>query len=895
MFATTAHTRPPRWKESSKEIYINAVWNDNTINDVVQFMHTAYNINEEGTNKATTDLSNIIHRAAKPAVKFNTSYKPHSKPKRRKNKPGYDSECYNMKKQVRYLARRLNKHPQDKQLRTSFLKAKKDYQKLTAKKEKDHRNKILERLETLQASNPKAYWALIKELQETSNIVNKTPEPTSDSLISHYKDLNRKRTCKNTIHNIKVLLDTTNLETTTKSSKELDKPFTIKEIKLNIIKLKTGKACGPDNILNECLIYGKDVLCAPISKLFNIVLRSQNFPSMWTEGFISSIHKSGDKRDPGNYRGLTILSCLGKLFTHILNERLLAFCNTHSIQNKWQAGFRPDFRTADQTYTLKTLIKKYLHCHKKRLYVCFIDFRKAFDLVWHEGLLYKLLNMGIGGNFYHILKSMYQSSNVKVKTSQGLSESIKAESGVRQGDGISPLLFNLYINDLPNLFLDETSNPPKLHRETVPALLYADDLIVLSESAKGLQASLDKLAVYCVDWQLEVNMSKTNIIIMRNGGSIKNLKFTFNGEEIMMVNAYKYLGTIINSAGTFSDAKLELKQKGMKALFSLWSAIAPGTSPSIGVATKLFDAMIKPITLYNCEVWGDEIPAKLKRAITNKDTTDKFDNLLLQFMNNTPCEKLHSKFCKMILRVRKQTPNLATRAELGRSPLIIDTFITLVKYWMRLIQLPEDRLVVDAYKADLAMHENGCFTWVTMVKFVLEQAKLSHVWETKMIDSNASFFRVLKQNLHKVYSTLFEKTLSNLDNSHKLRTYKQFKKENIEEGYLSSIKDRTVRSAITKFRLGSHNLMIEKGRHLKLDVKERTCKHCQNGAVEDEFHAVMICPHYEECRLQLFRHLTSSISNWERLTNQDRFNLIMQAKHNPVFIGQFLLTILSSK
>lgn len=143
-----------------------------------------------------------------------------------------------------------------------------------------------------------------------------------------------------------------------------------------------------------------------------------------------------------------------------LNARLLTYLKSHKILEKWQAGFLPDSRTSDQTYVLKTLMDKYLKHYKKPLYACFVDFRKAFDMVWHEGLFLKLVRHGIGGNFLRIIRDMYSIMKVCVKTNIGISDTV----GVRQGDGIRPFLFNLYINQLPELY--ETGMQPSTNDET---------------------------------------------------------------------------------------------------------------------------------------------------------------------------------------------------------------------------------------------------------------------------------------------------------------------------------------------------------------------------------------------------------------------------------------------
>lgn len=143
-------------------------------------------------------------------------------------------------------------------------------------------------------------------------------------------------------------------------------------------------------------------------------------------------------------------SCLGKLFCCILNDRLLEFVKTNNTLHPSQIGFVPGNRTSDHIFSLRTLIDKYvLNTTKGKLFGCFVDFRKAFDSIWHPGLLSKLLKYNIDGQFYNLISNIYSKTECSVKINNQRTDYFKYNRGVRQGCVLSPMLFNLYMNELP--------------------------------------------------------------------------------------------------------------------------------------------------------------------------------------------------------------------------------------------------------------------------------------------------------------------------------------------------------------------------------------------------------------------------------------------------------------
>ena len=186
-----------------------------------------------------------------------------------------------------------------------------------------------------------------------------------------------------------------------------------------IKRLKLGKAVVTDVISNEMLKVGFSYLKECLLKLFNLIVEANIVPSDWCMGLISPIFKSDDKLNPDNYRGICVISCLSKLFLLILNDRLRYFLNTHDIISKSQIGFQKNNRSTDHIFTLKTIINKHVHHKPKgKIYACFVDLKKAYDSVWHDGLFAKLASINVTGSFLNILVNLYQRSSNAVNPNQ---------------------------------------------------------------------------------------------------------------------------------------------------------------------------------------------------------------------------------------------------------------------------------------------------------------------------------------------------------------------------------------------------------------------------------------------------------------------------------------------
>ena len=391
---------------------------------------------------------------------------------------------------------------------------------------------------------------------------------------------------------------------------EINQTITENEILAAIKSLKNNKSSGLDNIVNEHLKSTIQVMIPIYKKLFNLILDTGIVPESWTCGVIKPIFKNkGNPADPGNYRPITLLSCFGKLFTAIINSRLKNFAEKYDRIGWSQSEFRQGYSTTENLFILKCLINL-MQASKKKLYCCFMDFKQVFDTVWRAGLWKKLIQENITGKCFQLIFNMYKGIKSQISTNEGSTAFFDCNIGVRQGENLSPILFTFYLNDLESFLSTRQVNGVEcdvITDETdiyfkLLILLYANDTVLFSDNSDDLQSALNVFDEYCKIWRLNVNVSKTKVVIFGRGRTPKNLKIIFQQNEIEITDEYKYLGIYLGRSGSFVAAKKHTADQASKALFSLLKKIRSLSLP-YDIQIDMFNKMVKPILLYGCEIW----------------------------------------------------------------------------------------------------------------------------------------------------------------------------------------------------------------------------------------------------------------------------------------------------
>ena len=216
---------------------------------------------------------------------------------------------------------------------------------------------------------------------------------------------------------------------------------------MTIDSLKTYRSAGIDGIPAEFIKACKYPLAETITTVLNYIINHNEFPNIWTGGLRSAVFKSGKRNVATNFRGVTILSIMEKIFEAVVHRRLAFVNKAFQEYDKYNNGFISGGRISDNLFILNGLIERQLSIGRK-LYVCFVDFSKAFDLINRTILFYKLMNSGWKGRAIDTFRGMYRKTHFRVKRNGKSSPTLLNNIGVNEGGVASGLNFRKYMSDL---------------------------------------------------------------------------------------------------------------------------------------------------------------------------------------------------------------------------------------------------------------------------------------------------------------------------------------------------------------------------------------------------------------------------------------------------------------
>ena len=830
------------WNQDTSPVKLNLAIKSQEFQDLHQkIINNTYAINSAGTNDLTKDVEDLIKFLHDQSCdKIRIGRKPKHKSKKQ---PWFTPDCQTLRKRVRRAANFLSRNPFNERAREEYFSTNRQYRRLIKKSQKMNAENSLTKL--IKSTDTHEMWKILSVMRGKKP---GAPIPMAE-LYSHFNTVlnnTEKHPPEHILNTIK-----TKLPEYTENTPHVANPLSTGcYTPAHIIKLaktlKNGKSAFLDGALNEVIKQSISNVASILCKLFNHIELSAEFPTPWQSSFLVPLHKKGYLGNPDNYRGLAVGSNIGKFYTKCLNEKFKKYTDDNNILSPHQFGFRDNFRTSDAIFTLRSIMSYYKNFNNKPVYACFVDFSKAFDSVNRAAMVYKLGTIGIRGNMLRLIKSMYNNPNYIIKSNGEYSIPLNSNIGVKQGCNLSPLLFNIFINDIHSIF-DTKCKPVNINNWNINSLSFADDLVLLSETPIGLGNSLKKLETYCNDWGLKVNPTKTKVIAFNKPFTkkIKSMEFTIDGKAIQITNSYCYLGIEMTNTGSFQKSTDMLYKKSLRALFSIYSSLnVHSDETNTRLFLKLFDSLIMPVLLYGCEVWGSHV-----------------------IKANNPISKFTNKFYRTLLGVPGHCSTVGTHVELGRFPIEINIHKTMLKYWFRLVTLPKNRLVSHCYWSLLEIADLKD-PWFDTIQNIINTTGQYFIWNNQTLLAETETRTILKLQGH-ILNTLqdlsVQYSITKMENESKLYLFKNAKDSLCISRYLTTLNGKKRRSLFCKLRLGTTELEIEKGRKSGIPRHERFCKLCPLNTPEDEMHFITECPALTNCRInfmekiiklnQTFRHL----------------------------------------
>ena len=264
---------------------------------------------------------------------------------------------------------------------------------------------------------------------------------------------------------------------------------------------------------------------------------------------------------------------------------------------------------------------------------------------------------------------------------------------------------SLFLNAIEETFIQSGLEGLDIDTFKLFLLFNTDDIVIFANSSEQLQESLNLLSDYCSRWKLTVNVAKTKVRIFRKGGILpRSLAFYYNGQQLEIVKNFKYLGIVFTAGGSFAEAQNSLAGQAQKAIFKLNKYLYKFIYITPKHKLELLDKLITPILIYGCEIWG--------------------------FKQANVIERVHLQFYKRLLGVKKSTQNDFVYGELGRTTLITKRFVSIIKYWFKILRSSENKYINFTYKimfSDLERQPNAT-SWASLVKNLLFSLGFNEVW-----------------------------------------------------------------------------------------------------------------------------------------------------------------------
>ncbi|GFV75889.1 probable RNA-directed DNA polymerase from transposon X-element [Trichonephila clavipes] len=395
------------------------------------------------------------------------------------------------------------------------------------------------------------------------------------------------------------------------------------EVRSIIKRLQNRKAAGSDHIPNIALKYLTLNAITHLTKIYNQCLIKNHFPTQWKQANVVMLQKPNqDHKFSQNYRPISLLSTTAKVFERIILKRIQTHCKAIDCIPPEQCGFREGYSTLHQLIRVTNIINEGF-ANKFYTVGVFLDVKRAFDKMWHDGLTYKLIKLKFPGYLIKIIHNYLHNRTFRVRVNNTFSTNGLIQSGTPQGSSLSPSLYNIYTHDFPE-------------HPSVSTCLFADDSAMLTQGTqlkyilKNMQNYLDKLQDWLTQWRIAINVDKSQAIIFRKWGVIDPpFQLTLFEDNIQWVSVVRYLGLHMDSHLTYKKHIDYLSEKFWGRIHLAISLVGRNSPLSLENKVILYKQVLRPIITYASPVWG-------AAAATHMKKIQVIQNKILRLITNAP-------------------------------------------------------------------------------------------------------------------------------------------------------------------------------------------------------------------------------------------------------------------
>lgn len=701
----------------------------------------------------------------------------------------FDTECRKLRNSCfkKLNLFRKSNLTSDKEL---YVKTKVEYKKLCIIKKTNYYTDLCNSFS--QVRDSKHFWELANSLKFSKYVSGNSITP--EQWINHFMSLLnpvRKPFDINYVPNI--IID-----------ESLDKPFEMLELKRALQKAKSGKAPGSDRIPYEFYKNSSENYLEELLELYNNIYDSGDIPENFQKSIIFPLFKKNDINAVENYRGISFLNTIAKLFTGMLLTRITEWSNSNNILSENQAGFRKGYSTIDNIFNLINIIKTKTTKKRSKVYAFFIDFCCAFDSPDRNAIFYKLTEIGFSTKIIKILEALYKNTEAAIWTKDGFTQSFETKSGLKQGCLLSPILFSLFINDFPKCI----GSGLQWEGKSINCLMFADDIVLLANDPSTLQQMINKVENYCDTWGLNINLEKSKIMIFRKRGKLaKKESWRYKNSKIEIVKAYKYLGFMMTPQLSIKEQLIEKIKVAKFSILCTWKKLLNNNAIPPNSKFNVYNSVCRAIVSYSAETWGFEFPKEL--------------------------EKFQKFFLKRMFSLPYNCPDYVLYLEINKEPLTHFTYCLHLRYINKILTLPNNRLPKEIaeyiIKNNLFWHKNNLEIYQKLTgktTFIYSHDQISELLLAMKID-----FR--KQIINKVASAKFH------------LIYKELNFQLDDKHYINNNRKQHFMNTIIRIRCEHLGLNYSINR----SEEQLFCSMCNLKEIEDTLHFIGICPVLKEFRL----------------------------------------------